>query len=610
MRTHYFAVLACLAAAPLCRADAALDAFERNAARARQLGATHVAITDDLPPALWEMDVPGDPYPAWYMYQPSLLKTFPPAALEKYVDKVHAERVAALMQARCGVLRRLGLKAAYTANEPAVLPEAFFTDHPDLRGPRVDHANRSRTPRFAPCVDQPATLALYREALQKLLRRLPEVEVFSFTTTDAGSGLCWTPALYPGLNGPSWCRRRPMEDRVAGFLTALHDAAVQLDSHITVDLVEIAARQWMIPTFDRPELIARKLPAGMAVNHLEGPDGHRVAIRRFGGKAGAGEFAPVVGIPRTIAAMRALMAGGSAPGSKFVVSVGDAVGAEFNFQVLEAFQSARPRNEVDLWTALHSLAGRAAGKDSADDLTSLWMATDEAERYLGTLNFGPILTMGGILGRWVNRPLVPFPEKLTEAEKSYYRPFLFQAKGEEQADDLVDIQAMRMYEGWGARLLVENVTEKASASLSRAEGLAARLREGSQTPAEWELLAQRLAALQCLVSGAGNVVGYQAQLDRVKALGGKPDPNPVLGAQSGWDRTDMLRLARNEIDNALRLRQLLLLAKGPLLDLAPASTQETIRKLGPDLPAQLKRKMDIMNAHWEDYQRLFTTPNP
>jgi hypothetical protein len=218
--------------------------------------------------------------------------------------------------------------------------------------------------------------------------------------------------------------------------------------------------------------------------------------------------------------------------------------------------------------------------------------------------------MGGILGRWVNRPLVPFPEKLTEAEKSYYRPFLFQAKGEEQADDLVDIQAMRMYEGWGARLLVENIVEKTTASLSRAEALAARLREGSQTPAEWELLGQRLGALECLVRGAGDVVEYQAQLDRVRALGGKPDPNPVLGAASGWDRTDMLRLARNEIDNAMRLRQLLLSAKGPLLDLAPTAAEETSRRLGPDLPAQLKRKMDIMNAHWEDYQRLFTTPNP
>jgi hypothetical protein len=308
--------------------------------------------------------------------------------------------------------------------------------------------------------------------------------------------------------------------------------------------------------------------------------------------------------------MRGLMAGGRAPNAKLVVSVGDAVGADLNFKVLEVFRKAGPRNEVDLWATLHELASQTAGKDKADDLLSLWMATDEAERYLGTLNFGAVLTMGGVLTRWVNRPLVPFPENLTKEEKSYYRPFLFQAKGEEQADDLIDIQAMRMYEGWGARLLVQNIIEKVTGSLSRAESLAARLREGSSAPAEWELLGQRLAALQCLVRGVDDIVDYQAQLDRVKALGAKPDPNPVLGAQSGWDRTDLMRLARNEIDNAMRLRQLLLTAKEPLLDLAPTPAEETIRRLGPDLPAQLKRKMDIMNAHWEDYKRLFTTPNP
>ncbi len=179
MKAYLFLFLA----ASLCRADSASDlrdsAFEHNAARAKQLGATHILITEDIPPALWEMDSPGDPYPAWYMYHPGLLKIFPPAALEKYVDKAYAEKIAALFQARCEVLRRLGLKAAYGANEPHVLPEAFFMDHPDLRGPRVDHPNRSRVPRFAPCVDRPETLAFYREALHKLLKRLPEVEIFS-----------------------------------------------------------------------------------------------------------------------------------------------------------------------------------------------------------------------------------------------------------------------------------------------------------------------------------------------------------------------------------------------------------------------------------------------
>jgi hypothetical protein len=33
-------------------------------------------------------------------------------------------------------------------------------------------------------------------------------------------------------------------------------------------------------------------------------------------------------------------------------------------------------------------------------------------------------------------------------------------------------------------------------------------------------------------------------------------------------------------------------------------------RLGPDLPAQLTRKIDLMNAHWRDYGRIFTVPNP
>jgi hypothetical protein len=49
------------------------------------------------------------------------------------------------------------------------------------------------------------------------------------------------------------------------------------------------------------------------------------------------------------------------------------------------------------------------------------------------LNFGDVLRMGHVLNRWITRPMVPFPEELTAAEKKDYRAFLFQAKGEDQA---------------------------------------------------------------------------------------------------------------------------------------------------------------------------------
>jgi hypothetical protein len=47
-----------------------------------------------------------------------------------------------------------------------------------------------------------------------------------------------------------------------------------------------------------------------------------------------------------------------------------------------------------------------------------------------------------------------------------------------------------------------------------------------------------------------------------------------------------------------------------MLDTAPTPEEETIMRLGPNLPAQLTHKIDTMNAHWRDYDRIFTVPNP
>jgi hypothetical protein len=127
---------------------------------------------------------------------------------------------------------------------------------------------------------------------------------------------------------------------------------------------------------------------------------------------------------------------------------------------------------------------------------------------------------------------------------------------------------------------------------------------------QWETMGKRLQAVIYLLQSADDMVEYQAQLDRVKAIGAKPDPNPVLGVQSSWDRTDLMELARREIDTMADLNRLLESTKEPILDLAPTPEEETIMRLGPNIAAQIKHKIDVMNAHWRDYDRLFTAPNP
>jgi hypothetical protein len=140
------------------RDTAAFDAaqlalFERKAALAKRLGATHVPLTDGLPTAQWQLDPPGDPYPAWFIQRPDFFKLFPAPEVEPFVDMDYGRRVATILEARCKILRKLGLKAHWGANIPQVMPEAFFTAHAQLRGPRVDQPNRSRTARFSMCVD-------------------------------------------------------------------------------------------------------------------------------------------------------------------------------------------------------------------------------------------------------------------------------------------------------------------------------------------------------------------------------------------------------------------------------------------------------------------------
>ena len=607
--TSYLFAQTPMPAGDAAKRDAAdLVAFEHKAALSKELGATHMLVTDGLPLATWEMD-PNDPYPMWFVHHASLLKIFPPKDVQPYVDAKYVAHTQQVLKDRCAVLAKVGLKGVWSANEPAVMPEAFFTAHPELRGPRIDQPNRSRRPYFAPSVDEPETLRMYREAMQSLLKTCPEVEQFNWVTTDAGSGFDWAPSLYPGINGNSKYKDRPMADRVSGFLINAQQAAKDAGHEIEINLNPIAPRQWMIPTFSPDVLqnIVRKLPRGVAVEGREGPDGHAfVGVASIGSGAA---FYPVVGI----AVPSIEGGGGGATPARCMINFGDAETTDFNDRLLKFTQGKPMGTLAERVTTLRSFAVSEVGEAQADNLVEVWSALDDVQRNLQVLNFGDVLRMGHVLNRWITRPMVPFPDELTDAEKRDYRPFLFQAKGEEQAGDLIDIQAMRMYEGWGARLLFQRTIEVTLPRLRRSASLVEAIRAAAKDDAaqkRWELMGKRLQAVAYLLQSADDMVAYEAQLDRVKGLGAKPEANPVLGVQSGWDRTDLMETARKEIDTMVSLGRLLESTSEPILDLAPTPEEETIMRLGPNVAAQIKHKIDVMNAHWRDYDRLFTVPNP
>jgi hypothetical protein len=150
---------------------------------------------------------------------------------------------------------------------------------------------------------------------------------------------------------------------------------------------------------------------------------------------------------------------------------------------------------------------------------------------------------------------------------------------------------------------------RARRALSLVEGIESSAKDETARN-QWDLTGKRLQAVIHLLQSADDMVAYQAQLDRVKSLGVKPEENPVLGVQSSWDRTDLMETARKEIDTMVNLDRLLGSTKEPILDFAPTNEEETIMRLGPRVTTQIKHKIDVMNAHWRDYDRLFTVPNP
>lgn len=589
-----------------------LKKFETFVIKAKKHGATHIRLTENIPPALYQFDVEGDPYPGWYIYHADLMKVFPPERLKAYVNMEYAELLASLLEERCKILRKYGLKGQYWSGEPHVLPEKFFVDNPKLRGARIDHPQRSRTARFGACVDQPEVLEMYRESMINLIKRCPEVEFFQLKTSDAGSGFCWTNALYAGRNGNSICEHIPMEERVSKFMITLQDAAKEAGKNIEINIQPIEPRQWMPHTFDNPQLVSAMLPQGLTVENFKNSVGES---RRTGRPSWGGErFYPVVGLSNPIRTAQSLTRyyKQGINESRMIVSYSEPSNLDFNLGLFEHFERIKPKNSVEMMKVLRNYATAIAPENGADDLIEIWFAIDRISNDLRVLNFGPILQFGPILGRWINRPLVPFPEELSAKEIEYYRPFLFQAKGEEQANNLIDIQAMRMFEGYGARMLVQRVYEMVMSNLVKAENLAKGLMEKATDPSrkeEWNNLVNQLAVLHSLIQTIDNVVAYQALLDLAKSRDLKPEENPVLGMGESWERQEILHIARNEIDNSARLKRLLESSKDPLIHTALIPEYETSRMLGPELPSQIKNKIDIMNRHWLDYNRIYTAPN-
>ena len=580
--------------------DSSFESFSR---RAKESGATHIALNaEDLPIAYWELEPENDPYPAWVITNPGLLKINPPEKLKPYIHEDYGESVMEIIVRRSEILDELGLKGAFHTFEPQMLPIEFLQDYPSLLGPQVDNPMRSRLDRFAPSMSNTEVQWLYTKALKKFKDQCSVLDILEFRTNDSGAGIEWSEALYAGANGNSRYESQTMGDRIHGFLSVLqkgmHKESLISDVHI-YNTKE-----------DQKEIIARQLDGGQAIDNMEGPD-----ARQFKYEVGSllyyrKSFAPARGIPWPVTFLSELEGALENNAERLFVLMGDSYNQELYFDIYNTFREAPTYTLNDRFDLLEDLAIKYVGVEASKYLLNTWLNLYNAEKYSEILSSGgSIFILGCVHQRWLTRPFVPFLDKMTEEEKKYYRKFQFQARADENANDLLDLQGSRFVDGFNGFRLTNRLLSKLNGQIQEARQNLQHLNKiiTTEESKKYRLLDTRLLVYQCLIKNVRNAIHYQVVLDRAKLLSQKEKnpPYPYIGPKDYWSRQELMKIARNEIDNTTALIKLIKQnKKDRIIDHADEKHQEYHRLLGADLVNQLDKKIQIMLKYWIDYKEI------
>ena len=587
-----------------------LEDFRRFAESAAAVGATHVSL-NEIPKSTWQRGDARDPHPEWEYWtvwsRPAIgiFKLALPPALEPWIPRAETERNLALLEERCAVLRALGLRATLDGHEPMWLPEGVYEAHPHWRGPEVQHPSISRLPYHSPCLDHPEVLAMYRESMAEICRRLPEVDSYSMLTNDSSAGICWS-HTYPGKNGPSHCRHVPLIDRIVGFFTALQEGARAAGREISVDMFNAGFQ------IDGSTTHLAALQPGQ---HLGGQDAAgRQRLTGSGSNSWFGGYLyPVVGVPKMVSFVTEVEQALAADAEMVGISVGNS--EALLTDTYRAFRESPTHGLPSRMALLRRVAAGRVGEENAEALVDLWW---EIERAVDTARYvyrgSPMMIVGPLMTRWTIMPLVPDVYALAPEETAYFTRGRL-AKTEIEALDYLYELGMRSERGEAGvnhvLLEMQMAVDRLQAAATAAEAMAGRV-ERPESAAELRTLARRLRALASLHLTCNNFIAYGYLLSTRGAHEGtavfRDIYNATGRASLNLGRWELCAIARDEMDNALALADLLEASPEPLLALAPTMEEEDGLIFAPNLAEQLRKKVSIMLKHWPEYNALYPYP--
>lgn len=576
-------------------------AFARIASRLKPYGRVQVNIGVLADKSWHELPRGGSSWHEYASFTSTPAKFFPHPRIARFYPADWVAKNRALLLAKATVLRELGLEGAFFGKSSYFLPEAFFREHPHLRGPRIDHPRRSRQEEFSWCVDLPETREMIEWMVAELKRHVPEIQTIVETTNDAGGGLCWAAALYSGPNGPEHCRHRNAGQRVRDWMETLHRGARKGGGHVTVRLH--SSNFWQ----NEEDVILPLLPPD---TYLDNRDPSLLEVGSL-----INDAYPVLGLLNPLALLSgmerfqrpeirtvwvrstAMYARADEPNGtveKLVEIIGESI--------TEPARGLLPRLQK-----LRRLAARWAGESNAEKLLEAFYQFDQAFRLKRAAAPGYSNFYCGVSMRHLTRPLLIKPELLAAEDESYFLPFVFNIHPSEARNDYIDQHGSRM-EGparWndaGLRAALDGAATAAGAV------------EGLKEAPETKWLSQLAVSLRMWASEVRSVHNfYFAQLIRDRqsyALSGPPSIPTKLATWTGDpDLQEWNQIQRAEFDNTNELVKLLENGGLAYFSRAKAPNYEDTFVMGTDILGALNHKTEIMRQHWLDAERVLTPPH-
>lgn len=574
---------------------------------AAEYGGTHVAIGHV--PFRYNAFLPdnSDPYPAWSQTAVSLFRAFPPPALQPWMPADIVRAYRGHLDVQYAALRRHGLRAIVNGHEPMWLPEAVFEAHPRWRGGQCELGRIAAKPYFTPSIDDPEVRDLYRWSAREWCRTYPETDGFNFWTNDCGAGIPWSVYAYPGPNGPMKYRMRDPGERVAGWLEALRAGAAEAGCDLRIHV-----HSFSFPPADTAAIRAR-LGERLYLNNANGKG--EPLTGGAASCAGDNAASPVAGLCHPLAFVKSLAALGAA-GDRRMRSIGCAPDTCDTARLLLDAYLEEPAGSGIAWQAriIERAAADLAGAENAAALAGVWEKVElacHAVRQIRQRGLGLVIPFGLTTARWLVRPLVPQPLRLTDEETAHYRPYLFSAGTPEQDANLCYILGKPVLRGDGVVWMTRWCLHEAIGTLTAARGRVAALIPSAPV-ANREALTRyeaRLGVFACLLECARCAILYQ------HAVGIADQPrfgaNPLDfddNIQFDQRALEMRKIARADLDNTMELIDLLQAhPRGALIEQSETPDTESVFTFGPDLVGGLRRKMAVTLAHWHDYERLYPT---